>query len=384
MRQTNDDLPSPRPVRHPVQHAAADSLLLLLIAVFGATVLTVRIYLELTGFPQIGDSTFHIAHLLWGGLALFCAVLVLLILANRWALWVGALLGGIGVGLFIDEIGKLITRSVDYFYPLALPLIYGLLLLCVWLYLRLRRGRTPGPRIVLYHALEDTARLLDHNLDAATRHALAARLATVADTADHPGEQQLARDLLDFVESRLEPSAEPGWWARQSLRIRRYLAAHPSRRVLKLVLVLGFGTMALQGVVKLLGLATVAEVGGMSRVFAAFSRFVVVSGKSSYVVDQPGWLLVHAVLIGATGLLALTAVILLLSGRDPLAVQVGAVALVLVLTAVNLITFYFNQLYTVVSALGQLLLLGLTELYRWRLAEHGAQPTPRSRDPDAR
>ena len=377
MSQPDRPMGAPPRNRRPVQRAAADDLLLLLIASFGSTVLAVRVYLELTGFPQIGDQTFHIAHLLWGGLALFGAVLLLLILANSWALWVGALLGGVGVGLFIDEIGKLITRSVDYFYPLALPLIYGLFLLCVWLYLRLRRRRQSGPRVALYHALEDAARLLDHNLDAATRQSLAARLAEVARTAGDPGERQLAGDLGDFVASRLEPDAGPGWWSRQRGRMVTYLAAHPSLPVLRLLLILGFGTMVLQGVVRLLGLASVAEVEGMPHLLTAFAQSVIVSGTSRYVVNQPDWLLLHAILIGVTGVLALTAALLLLAGRAPLALHLGSVALVLALTAVNLITFYFSQLYTVVSALGQLLLLGLIELYRWRLGMKGSDGVPR-------
>ncbi|MGH7908854.1 MAG: hypothetical protein ACRENW_03265, partial [Thermodesulfobacteriota bacterium] len=33
-----------------------------------AAVLVIRLFLKMTGYPQIGGSSLHIAHMLWGGL----------------------------------------------------------------------------------------------------------------------------------------------------------------------------------------------------------------------------------------------------------------------------------------------------------------------------
>ena len=68
--------------------------------------------------------------------------------------------------------------------------------------------------------------------------------------------------------------------------------------------------------------------------------------------------------------LALAAIVLLASGHDRRAVYIGALSLVLALTVVDLVTFYFNQFYTVGSALFQLSLLAAVEWYRWRLERH--------------
>jgi hypothetical protein len=108
----------------PVRQNRADTYLLTLISIYGTTVILVRAYLEMTGYPQVGDSTYHIAHLLWGGLLMFVAMVLLLIWANPWLLSLTAVMGGIGAGLFIDEVGKFITKDVNYFYRPAIAIIY--------------------------------------------------------------------------------------------------------------------------------------------------------------------------------------------------------------------------------------------------------------------
>jgi hypothetical protein len=366
--------PLPPHPRHriwsPVQHGAADSLLLVLIASFAATVLLVRLYLELTGFPQVGGKTFHLAHALWGGLLLFGAVALLLIVANRWALWLGAILGGIGIGLFIDEVGKLITRSVDYFYPLAFPIIYALLLICVWAYIRLRRARPRGGRALLYQSLEQMQAVLDNRLDQQAQARLAAQLATLAAHAADPDHRLLAEQLLGYV-GRHPPAGrhEHGRLMRLLIAARFYLSHHPSLRVLKLMLVGGFGVMVVQGVIRFANIYALSG-GRLSDAATGAVPYIVVNAKATYAVNHPSWLLFNLVMVILVAVLALAAIVLLASGHDRRAMYIGALALVLALTVVDLVTFYFNQFYTVGSALFQLSLLGAVEWYRWRLERH--------------
>ena len=156
-------------------------------------------------------------------------------------------------------------------------------------------------------------------------------------------------------------------------RVRFWLAHHPSRKVLKGLLVIGFGLMVVQTLIKAFAVASVSSSQGWK---ALFGNTITVSGKSSYVVQHPTLLLAHNVFILVTGLLACTAVILLLTGRDRPGLRAGTLALVLALTIVNLITFYFNQLYTVIDAIGQLFLLFVAQAYRWRL--YASQPAASS------
>jgi hypothetical protein len=163
-------------IRSAVKCDQAENYLLTSLVAFGVTVIITRVFLQLTGYPQIGDSVLHIAHALWGGLLLFIAVLIPLALANRWAIQVSALLGGIGIGLFIDEVGKFITQTNDYFYPPALSLIYGFFLLSILVYLYFRRSRQENPRAAMYHVLEGLQDALDGDLDAAEADRIEAQL----------------------------------------------------------------------------------------------------------------------------------------------------------------------------------------------------------------
>lgn len=109
--------------------------LLDIFVVFGiGTVFVTRAYLALTGYPQIGGEVLHIAHMLWGGLALTIAFLYLAISLQpnkKFAM----MLGGIGFGLFIDELGKFITVDNDYFFKPTASLII-ITFIIMWAILR--------------------------------------------------------------------------------------------------------------------------------------------------------------------------------------------------------------------------------------------------------
>ena len=352
----------------PVRDQAADSFWMLLITALSITVMVTRVYLELTGYPQVGDSTYHVAHVLWGGLLLFIAVALPLSIVNRYALWASAILGGIGAGLFIDEVGKFITQSNDYFFPLAFPIIYGFILVCVWLYWRIRRHQPRDTRTLLYHALEDMKQVLDNDLDPFEHRELLTELKLVTEQATDPNELRLATTLLDYVQSReLRLAMQPNLAERLIEDLRRVFANRPAKWALKTILLTGWGLMSINALAKLWALFVVA--GQEGALHTALGEFVVVSGKSQYVVNNERLLLVTQLLIIVTGVMALAAVILLLIKKDALGIRIGTVALIFSLCIVNFLTFYFVQLYALLEAAGQVFLLVVASLYRWRFLD---------------
>ena len=205
-------------IRSTVRRDHAENHILTSLVAFAVTVIVTRVFLELAGYPQLGNSVLHIAHALWGGLLLFVAVLLPLALANRWAIKASALLGGIGIGLFIDEVGKFITQTNDYFFPPALSIIYGFLLLTVFVYLYFRRPQQQDPRQAMYHAFEGLQDAFDGDLDAEEAARIEAQLA-IAKQSDRAEIVSLANVISHYLqkEKRHLSAAEPGYWKRTAM-----------------------------------------------------------------------------------------------------------------------------------------------------------------------
>lgn len=90
-----------------------------------ATVLLIRTFLAVAGYPQVGGNGLHVAHVLWGGLLMALAIAMMEISPGTLVRLRAAMLGGVGFGLFIDEVGKFLTKDVNYFYQPAIAIMYA-------------------------------------------------------------------------------------------------------------------------------------------------------------------------------------------------------------------------------------------------------------------
>jgi len=150
-----------------VSTAAGERLELFLVSGV-ATVLVIRAFLALTGFPQLGGDGLHIAHMLWGGLAMSLAIMLAVSAIGRRPFTLVAVVGGIGLGFFIDEIGKFVTADNNYFFRPAIALIYVAFVLLA-LIARVLASRPIPPDAAFANALDIIASAPPRGIDPAER-----------------------------------------------------------------------------------------------------------------------------------------------------------------------------------------------------------------------
>jgi hypothetical protein len=215
---------APRSLLHRDLRSAQHVDLLVVAAV--CTVLVIRFVLRLTNYPQVGGDRLHVAHMLWGGLLMLAALLLLLsFLGRRSRLW-AALVGGVGFGLFIDEVGKFVTNDNDYFYRPAVALIYVTFVLTYLAVRGLRRRHKVTREEYLVNALHELEEAVVHDLQADERTRVLQYLAPIA------ARDQLAAGLVAVLhDAALAPVRPPGLVDRLRAAAAagyRRLATHPA------------------------------------------------------------------------------------------------------------------------------------------------------------
>lgn len=155
---TKTTMQHPRTAIWRIRELRGSSLVELMLVCAVITILATRAYLALTGYPQVGGATLHIAHMLWGGLLMLISALVLFQAADRvWKPTI-AIIFGIGFGLFIDEVGKFVTRDNDYFFQPAVAIMYVIFVIILLSTHFIARIDKKAPEEYLYFATETLAR----------------------------------------------------------------------------------------------------------------------------------------------------------------------------------------------------------------------------------
>lgn len=242
-------------LRAPVRSAETELFDTFFVSSIG-TVLVIRIFLEATGYPQLGGNGLHIAHVLWGGLGMLAALVLLLGFISPTTRHLAALVGGAGFGAFIDELGKFVTSDNDYFFKPTAALIYVLFVVLFFVVRQIRRYRGLTPTENLVNAIALSERLATGGLTPSDRQR-ALELLAGADPSD-PFVPVLRQRLLETSAERRSLSRAD----RVGRAIRaRSIAIARSRWLRRLVIALfvleGFGIVlgALAAVALLAGAA---------------------------------------------------------------------------------------------------------------------------------
>lgn len=224
----------------------ASSLVFLFAGACAITIAATRAYLVLTGYPQVGGKVYHIAHALWGGLLLTIACLLAVALHDRWVPWVVSALGGAGAGLFVDEVGKFITKKNDYFFPLAASIVYLFLVLLALTTVALSRYSRTSPRAHLHAATEMLGDLADGRITRSRFERLVTHLDAAAEHDPDATQERLITALRGMTRG-LQADAEPeiGRFTRLTQGINTTLLRRVTRALLLLHAVAGVLTLLL-------------------------------------------------------------------------------------------------------------------------------------------
>jgi len=275
------------------------------------------------------------------------AVLLPMLLTNRWAIKASALLSGIGIGLFIDEVGKFISQTNDYFFPPALSLIYGFFLLNVLVYFYFRRPRREEPRKAMYHGLEGLQEALDGDLDTEEAARIEAHLA-VAKQSDRNEIASLADMLSCYLKKEKQQLslAKPSLWKRIILRVDAFglrLGRRNHHIIISVSLILWV-------------------------VFAIGYIAVMILGSANLGTQVLQWRVILIIIQSIIGGLMIAAVITWLAGYEGRGLKLAIWGVLLSLVALQLLYFYLSQLLAITSTLLQFIFLQILLSYRrWYL-----------------
>ena len=188
-----------------VRDIQGEDLLELFLVTAVASILGIRFFLAMTGYPQVSGHGLHIAHVLIGGIFMLIGIVILLSFLNKSARDLAAILGGFGFGAFIDELGKFITSDNNYFFQPTIGLIYVTFILLYALIKKInsRRWLTEEERLI--NVLEISKEAVLKNMDMREKQI---SMDLIAESDQLNPVVKSLKDLLSTIES--VPEEDPG------------------------------------------------------------------------------------------------------------------------------------------------------------------------------
>ncbi len=351
-----------------IRRLHADQYLLFMLLAFAGSVSLTRMGLYLTGYPQLGTGELHIAHVLWGGLLLFVASLLPLMYANRTIRIASALISGVGVGLFIDEVGKFITQTNNYFTPIAAPIIYVIFLMSVFLYINFRRSKHSDVRTELYSILQQLEEVIDRDLSAPERAEMLERLQRISKTAKEKDQVLLAEHLAQFLQKPEIKVAEPSptFFEKMREKLLQFEEKHFSHKRSRFYLAIGLLLLAIWMAV--LPTRTITLwVNDQSNFHVLVNPLVqqkIILGLKSFTLY-----IILIAIEAVVGCIIFISSLLMILRSEKTAVNISYLTLLATIAIFNLFIFYFDQFSTIAITVYEFFLIGVLMRYRVRFLE---------------
>jgi hypothetical protein len=237
-------------------------------------VLGIRLYLEVMGYPRLGPGGLHIAHMLWGGVLMLIALVLVLAFLGKRMKHTAAVVGGLGFGAFIDELGKFLTADNDYFYRPTIGLIYVILIVLFLIFRQIQRRR----HFTRSELLANAADMLREVVIDGAQSAETARALALLERSGYRTE--LAHALRGAVLSAdVAPENEPSLAARVTALARRVYGRLVGLRWFHRAIVLAFTANAAGSIIAAVGSLSVGSFGPLTSDDRSFATLAQLAGS---------------------------------------------------------------------------------------------------------
>ncbi|MCL4384142.1 hypothetical protein M1116_01700 [Patescibacteria group bacterium] len=337
---------------------ASEKILLVMTSALSSMLVT-RMLLEITNDPQLGRGPWHLAHALWGGAAMFVGGLLPLLYHGEKVRRMGAIIFGLGTGLFIDEVGKFVTKDNNYFFQPAILIIYGFFIMLFLLYRYLEKVNPRDPKTLLYQTLSQLEDVAENDLELKEKEKLIKRLQIVSSRTS--GEVKFFSDHLRKLITALpvqKEASHPSFlhYAYRKLRWFSYYKIFKQKVVLYLLFVLAAANI-LTNFTSTYQLLLWRHDGNSLATF--FEEEVVFPRFDSYMVGG------KMVVEGLASVLFLMGIFWVLNKKIKRGLLFFQSGLLVNIFLVALFNFYFQQFSAVVGlSINIAILLGITRLRR--------------------
>jgi len=181
------------------ENASELILTILISAVF--SLLGARLFLELTGYWQLGHGNWHIAHALWGGLIMTGGMCIVLVFHGSRVKKIAAAVFGFGLGLFLDEIGKYLSRDNNYFFQPVIIFIYIIFVIFFLIYRYLERSTSKDVNALLYQVIDQLEDVAEDDLDYKEKASMLDKLKIVTEDKTNQKITNLAKKLIELIKT---------------------------------------------------------------------------------------------------------------------------------------------------------------------------------------
>jgi hypothetical protein len=214
---------------------ARDHLEIFLVSAI-SSLLLLRFFLYLTGYPQVGGGSLHIAHMLYGGLLMLVAITLAVSFLGERIQKLSALLGGLGFGIFIDELGKFLTKDNNYFFRPTVGLIYAIFMILYLVFNSLSRINRLTSREYELNALAQLEEAVLQDLDTIEKRRIAHLLAQADPKSPITQELKQLLARLDTVPTP-EPNRLQRWLRGIDKQYEHFWRVRNSRRLVGILFV---------------------------------------------------------------------------------------------------------------------------------------------------